>query len=51
MVEIDRKVFLTLNKDSGRYMYYVLNDQNFVDKFYADSDEEAKKIFRERKWV
>ncbi len=51
MIEIDRKIFLSLNKDKGHYIYYVLNDQNYVDRFFADSDEEAKKIFRERKWV
>lgn len=49
MVEIARRLFVSLNKE--RYMYYVLNDQNYVDKFYAESDEEAIKIFMERKWV
>lgn len=49
MEEIARKLFVTLNKE--RHMYYVLNDQNFVDKFYAENDEQAIKIFEERKWV
>lgn len=49
MEEIARKLFVTLNKE--KYIYYVLNDQNFVDKFYAKNDEEAIKIFEERKWV
>lgn len=50
-IEIDRKLFLSLIKTEGRYIYTVLNDQNYIDDFFADSDEEARKIFRERKWV
>ena len=43
--EIDRKYFKTLETD-GTGMYFVLSDNNFVSKFYADSDEEAIKRFR-----
>lgn len=46
MKEIARKVFMTLNEDRGTY--YILNDQNFVTKFPARNDEEAKRKFR--KW-
>lgn len=43
--EIDRRLFVTLNKEEGHYMYYILNDQNYVDKFFAESDDKAKEIF------
>ena len=47
--EIDRKGFKSLIKygvhdDGGNYA--VLNDGNFVRKFWADNDDEAKVIFR-----
>ena len=49
MVEIDRELFVTLERDNPtKYMYYILNDQNFVDKFYAEDDEKAKAEFRDR---
>lgn len=42
MEEIDRQVFGSLNKESREPgVYYVLVDQNFDHKIYADSDEEA----------
>lgn len=49
MFEIDRELFVTLERDNPtRHMYYILNDQNFVDKFYAEDDEKAKAEFRDR---
>lgn len=49
MKEIDRILFVSLNKDTFyKGMYIILNDQNYVDKFYANSDDKAKEIFRER---
>lgn len=49
MVEIDRELFVTLERDNPtKYMYYILNDQNFVDKFYAEDDEKAEAEFRDR---
>lgn len=44
MKEIDRICFMSLNAE--RYMYYVLNDGYFVEKFFAESDAQAKAIFR-----
>ena len=44
---IERNLFVTLSKD-GKGMYFIHNDWNYVDKFYADSDEEAIRKFRER---
>lgn len=44
---IERNLFVTLSKDRNG-MYFIHNDWNYVDKFYADSDEEAKRKFRER---
>ena len=46
MKEIDRILFVTLNVEKN--MYYVLNDQNFVEKFFAISDEKAKEIFHSK---
>ena len=47
--EIDRELFVTLYRDDPtRYMYYILNDLNFVDKFYAENDEKAIAEFRDR---
>lgn len=49
MFEIDRELFVTLERDNPtKYMYYILNDQNFVDKFYSEDDEKAKAEFRNR---
>lgn len=45
--EIDRKLFKTLETD-GNGNYFILNDYNFEDKFYANSDEEAIKRFRDK---
>ena len=47
--EIDRKLFLSLIKYDvfdPKGNYAVLNDGNFCYAFWADNDEEAKKIFR-----
>lgn len=47
MEEIDRQVFGSLNKETREPgVYYVLVDQNFDHKIYADSDEEAIEKFR-----
>lgn len=47
--EIDRELFVTLHRDDPtKYMYYILNDLNFVDKFYAENDEKAIEEFRDR---
>ena len=46
MKEIARKLFVTLNEDRG--IYYILNDQNFVLKFNAKDNKQAKEKFR--KW-
>lgn len=43
MTEIDRILFVTLNTD--KFGYYILNDGNFVMKFFAESDDEAIKKF------
>lgn len=49
MVEIDRELFVTLQRDEPTtYMYYILCDLNYRDKFYAENDEKAKEIFREK---
>ena len=48
MKVIDRELFVTLERDEPtKYMYYILCDQNFRDKFYAEDDEQAKVKFRE----
>ena len=47
MKEIDRELFVTLQTD-GKYMYYILNDLNFVAKFYAPNDNKAIEEFRDR---
>ena len=46
MTEIDRILFVSLNVE--KHMYYVLNDGNFVEKFYAVSNDKAKEIFRNK---
>lgn len=46
MEEIDRKYFTSLNKEEDGH-YYILKDGNYVKDFYADSDEEAIKKFRD----
>ncbi len=49
MIEIARQLFVTLQRDDPtKYMYYILNDLNFVDKFYAENDEKAIEEFRDR---
>lgn len=49
MIEIDRELFVTLQRDEPTtYMYYILCDLNYRDKFYAENDEKAKEIFREK---
>lgn len=44
--EVDRELFVALRENNG--MYYIHNDWNYVDEFYASSDEEAIKEFRDR---
>ena len=48
MEEIDRIIFVTLSADRKYHMYYVHNDWNYVEKFYAESDNKAKEIFRSK---
>lgn len=43
MKEIARQVFVSLNKENN--MYYVLNDQNYVFKFYEENENLAHTIF------
>ena len=45
MREIARKLFVTLNHCKVDHAYFVLCDGNFREKFYAESDEEAKAYF------
>ena len=45
MKEVARELFVSLQKDKYG-MYFILNDQNFVMKFYAESDEIAIKKFQ-----
>ena len=47
MIEIDRKVFVSLNYDKITGMYYVLCDGNCKTKFFADHDADARKKFQE----
>ena len=47
MTEIDRILFVTLSRDIDG-MYYVHNDWNYVEKFYAESDRKAKERFRSK---
>lgn len=44
-----RRCFLTL-EPLGDYLYVVLNDDNFVTKFFARDNETAIKIFNLRKY-
>ena len=52
--EIDRQCFVALNQGYERIFgrpvvkYYIHNDCNYVDSFYADNDDEARKEFRDR---
>lgn len=50
MIEIDRRLFLSLNQDvKYPHHFYILCDGYYEDDFIADSEEEAKKIFTEYK--
>ena len=44
--EVDRELFVALREFKG--MYYIHNDWNYVDEFYAISDERAIREFRDR---
>ena len=44
--EVDRELFVALREYKG--MYYIHNDWNYVDEFYAPNDEDAIKEFRDR---
>lgn len=52
--EVDRQCFVTLSQGYERFFgqkvekYYIHNDCNYVDSFYADNDEAAIKEFRDR---
>lgn len=50
MKEITRRQFCSLNYCTVDKMYFVLNDQNFVTKFYANDDEEAVENFEKTDW-
>lgn len=54
MYEVARKCFVSLNKDfvdwKGIQVYYVLNDNNFVTAFMAESDEKAIEMFMSGKY-
>ena len=43
---VDRELFVALREHKG--MYYIHNDWNYVDEFYASNDEDAIKEFRDR---
>ncbi len=46
--EIDRQLFVTLERDTRRQNhYFVFNDMNKVDDFWADNDRDAMEIFHE----
>lgn len=51
--EIDREIFVTLNRVGDKSIYgneyIILNDQNFKEKFFAESDAKAIEIFRKQK--
>ena len=44
--EVDRELFVALSEFKG--MYYIHNDWNYVDEFYAKNDKDAIKEFRDR---
>jgi len=52
--EVDRQCFVALNQGYERLFgqkvekYFIHNDCNYVDSFYADNDEDAIKEFRDR---
>jgi hypothetical protein len=47
MIILDRRGFATLQCDSLQdHTFYIENDGNFIDKFYADSPEDAIKKFQ-----
>lgn len=50
-MKLARKLFVSLERDNfynGRYV--VLNDNNYVAHFWANSDEEAIEIFENKNW-
>lgn len=52
--EVDRELFVTLTQSYERFFgktvekYFIHNDWNYVDSFYAKNDEDAIKEFRDR---
>lgn len=48
MKEIDRILFVTLEYSDITHLYYVLNDLNFVEKFFAHNDDEAREYFHNK---
>lgn len=52
--EVDRKLFVTLRAATVKVFghlvekYFIHNDWNYVAEFYANSDEDAIKEFRDR---
>lgn len=47
--ELARKLFVSLHKVDNEY--YVINDMYLLGKINASNDNEAIKIFNERKWL
>lgn len=50
MKEIARRQFCSLNYCNVDKMYFVLNDQNFIEKFYAENDKDAIAYFMSTDW-
>lgn len=48
MKEIDRRCFMSLNRDNRNYHHFiVLVDGYYNTEFWADNDDDAIRIFRE----
>ena len=50
MKEITRRQFVSLKYCNIDHAYFVLNDNNFVKKFYANNDEDAINYFETEDW-
>lgn len=50
MKEIARRQFISLKYCHVDHAYFVLNDNNFVKKFYANNDEDAIEYFMSENW-
>lgn len=51
-MKLARRLFVSLERYDHHYEghYLVLNDNNYVDDFYAKNDEEAIEIFMKTNW-